>query len=500
METVYVRCDDVQGVGRALLARRPAGVRDVHPVFATIAVTWDPARIDRVDVERWIRAADPLPAATSRSVRVPVRYDGADLADIAAATGLDVGDVIARHSAPDYEVVTTGALPGQPFLAPNDEALRLPRRPSPRVLLRGPQHRDREPPDDRLPDRRARGLEHHRHLAAVVLRPAPCRSRSWWRPATACASSRPTAPIRRRSRRSSCCRRRAARCRRCAWTSRACSTSSSTAAGSARRTPAWRSPGRPTAARRCSRTRSPATPPGTPLVEMTMHGPQLTVLRPLVVGFAGLGGTLEVDGELAGWQTLRLEPGARLRVRGTNRGARSYLALAGGIEARSVPRQRVRRHPRADRAGAAGRRRARRRRRRDAARRATRRARRTAAIRPGRSACCPGRRPTPRRFAALCAGDVHGRRRRPDRRPPRRAARCPAARSCRSHRRSARCRSRPAASPIILLADRLRTAGYTKPALVHPDDLGRVAQLRAGDPVTFVAPRRAGAGLVPRAP
>jgi len=44
----------------------------------------------------------------------------------------------------------------------------------------------------------------------------------------------------------------------------------------------------------------------------------------------------------------------------------------------------------------------------------------------------------------------------------------------------------PGGSPIILLADRLRTAGYTKPALVHPDDLGRVAQLRAGDPVTFV--------------
>ena len=45
----------------------------------------------------------------------------------------------------------------------------------------------------------------------------------------------------------------------------------------------------------------------------------------------------------------------------------------------------------------------------------------------------------------------------------------------------------PAGVPIILLADRLRTAGYTKPAVVHPDDIGRVAQLRAGDPVSFVA-------------
>ena len=45
----------------------------------------------------------------------------------------------------------------------------------------------------------------------------------------------------------------------------------------------------------------------------------------------------------------------------------------------------------------------------------------------------------------------------------------------------------PSGVPIILLADRLRTAGYTKPAVVHPDDIGRVAQLRAGDPVSFVA-------------
>ena len=108
METLYVRCADVQGVGRALLARRLPGVRDVHPVFATIAVTWDPARVDRIDVERWIRAAEPLPPVSPRSLRVPVRYDGADLHDIAAATGLDVAEVIRRHAAPEYDIVTSG--------------------------------------------------------------------------------------------------------------------------------------------------------------------------------------------------------------------------------------------------------------------------------------------------------------------------------------------------------------------------------------------------------
>ena len=36
-------------------------------------------------------------------------------------------------------------------------------------------------------------------------------------------------------------------------------------------------------------------------------------------------------------------------------------------------------------------------------------------------------------------------------------------------------------------ARKTTTAVYTKPALVHPHDLGRVAQLRAGDPVAFAA-------------
>jgi allophanate hydrolase subunit 2 len=40
-------------------------------------------------------------------------------------------------------------------------------------------------------------------------------------------------------------------------------------------------------------------------------------------------------------------------------------------------------------------------------------------------------------------------------------------------------------SPIILLNDRLRLAGYHKPGVVVPADLGRVAQLRPGEAVRF---------------
>ena len=41
-------------------------------------------------------------------------------------------------------------------------------------------------------------------------------------------------------------------------------------------------------------------------------------------------------------------------------------------------------------------------------------------------------------------------------------------------------------APILLLADRQRSAGYDKPAVIHPDDLGLAGQLRTGESVRFV--------------
>jgi len=45
-----------------------------------------------------------------------------------------------------------------------------------------------------------------------------------------------------------------------------------------------------------------------------------------------------------------------------------------------------------------------------------------------------------------------------------------------------------AGQPILLLADRARSAGYDKPAIIHPADLARAAQLRTGEEVRFLFP------------
>jgi biotin-dependent carboxylase-like uncharacterized protein len=68
-------------------------------------------------------------------VTIPVRYDGADLADVAKATGLSEDEVVSVHTGPNYTVAFTGFAPGFGYLTGLDERLRLPRRDTPRTRV-----------------------------------------------------------------------------------------------------------------------------------------------------------------------------------------------------------------------------------------------------------------------------------------------------------------------------------------------------------------------------
>ena len=61
-----------------------------------------------------------------------VRYDGADLDEVACATKLSRDEVIAIHSGATYTVDTIGFAPGFGYLAGLDSRLELPRRATPR--------------------------------------------------------------------------------------------------------------------------------------------------------------------------------------------------------------------------------------------------------------------------------------------------------------------------------------------------------------------------------
>jgi biotin-dependent carboxylase-like uncharacterized protein len=104
-------------------------------------VSYEPGSWDAADLASRLRAvasapAPPLPTANQPDLVIPTIYDGPDLAEVAAVTGLSDIEVIARHAAVRYRVGWLGFSPGFGYLTGLDPALAaVPRRASPRVSV-----------------------------------------------------------------------------------------------------------------------------------------------------------------------------------------------------------------------------------------------------------------------------------------------------------------------------------------------------------------------------
>ncbi|HVA37484.1 MAG TPA: 5-oxoprolinase subunit PxpB [Candidatus Dormibacteraeota bacterium] len=114
------------------------GVWGVIPSYATLLLEFDPlitprnGIVDRLARRLRASAGGPPPA---RRFRIPVWYDGEDLAGVATRTGLSRDEVVAAHTSTDYRIFTVGFSPGQPLCGILPEALRLPRRGTPRAAV-----------------------------------------------------------------------------------------------------------------------------------------------------------------------------------------------------------------------------------------------------------------------------------------------------------------------------------------------------------------------------
>lgn len=126
--------DEAMALHAALAAADVAGVTELVPAARTVLVRFDPSRVQPGPLAAAIAAlAAPPPADTvGPLVTVEVVYDGTDLAEVAASTGLTVDDVVARHQAPTYRVAFCGFTPGFGYLVGGDPALRVPRLATPR--------------------------------------------------------------------------------------------------------------------------------------------------------------------------------------------------------------------------------------------------------------------------------------------------------------------------------------------------------------------------------
>ncbi|MCA2215385.1 5-oxoprolinase subunit B family protein [Jidongwangia harbinensis] len=139
-EAVLVEVDDLDealALYAALRAAALPGVTDLVPAARTVLVRIDPAVTDPPAVRAAVGGlrVDRGHPPDLGTVTVPVRYDGPDLADVAAHTGLSEAEVVARHTGAEWTVAFAGFAPGFGYLIGGDPRLEVPRRDTPRTRI-----------------------------------------------------------------------------------------------------------------------------------------------------------------------------------------------------------------------------------------------------------------------------------------------------------------------------------------------------------------------------
>jgi KipI family sensor histidine kinase inhibitor len=114
-------------------------VVDIVPAARTVLVKLDSPRFQGVARRRLrtmrVTAAAEAPADRAADVVIDVVYDGPDLAEVAAHTGLTTAEVINAHTCTMWRVGFSGFAPGFAYLVDGDARLRVPRRSEPRTSV-----------------------------------------------------------------------------------------------------------------------------------------------------------------------------------------------------------------------------------------------------------------------------------------------------------------------------------------------------------------------------
>ncbi|MFI9507507.1 allophanate hydrolase subunit 1 [Nocardia sp. NPDC052566] len=133
----------------AALRKRPVpGVLDVLPAAETVLVTLLSARdAERVrrDLTTLLQALIEQPTVSRGTpwdadpsedpVIIPVRYDGADLADVARLLDMTPAEVVAAHTGTTWRCAFVGFAPGFGYLESPDGRLTVPRRDQARTAI-----------------------------------------------------------------------------------------------------------------------------------------------------------------------------------------------------------------------------------------------------------------------------------------------------------------------------------------------------------------------------
>lgn len=129
--------DETLALFDALEADPIEGVTELVPAARTILVHFLPwvCPLPRLVAGIAARQGRQGQARQGTLVRIPVRYDGEDLAEMADHLGLSEEELVRRHAASVWQVAFTGFAPGFAYLSGGDPVFNVPRRASPRTRI-----------------------------------------------------------------------------------------------------------------------------------------------------------------------------------------------------------------------------------------------------------------------------------------------------------------------------------------------------------------------------
>lgn len=129
---------NTRAIALAAALKKRRDVRQAVAGCASVTVQFDPDHISwealATAIKRLASRRPPM-EEPGRLHRIPVVYDGPDIAEVGTRLGLSHQRVIELHTRPIYRVFLVGFVPGWAYLGPLLKELELPRRDVPRTLV-----------------------------------------------------------------------------------------------------------------------------------------------------------------------------------------------------------------------------------------------------------------------------------------------------------------------------------------------------------------------------